>query len=214
MNLELDALKAILEDIGKRVHPNSLILSSSSSNSGSSGSGPHDISSILASAKACLGSILEELESAPKSSFKKTMQVTKWHFSKEDNQKHVDGLERIKSALILVLMTETSDTSRGLQQAMQDLTIDLRADRKAREDTRTQQHNEKLLTWLSPVDPAEENGRVYKVRQAGTGDWFIDGPSASWDAEKKRRMLCLNGKCKFFSAKLSDWVVAADREQS
>jgi hypothetical protein len=58
-------------------------------------------------------------------------------------------------------------------------------------------HRNKILSWLSPVDPSFNHEAACERREPKTGDWFLEGPElSSW--KTSRSLLWINGNSKRF----------------
>ena len=151
---------------------------------------------MLISTNDVLQGLFRSLEQ-PKGKFGKAMQRLKWPLDKTSVAENIAVLDRIKTWFILVLMTDTSTTTRDLYSEVHELTTTLKLDLKLREQESISQAEEKLFHWLAPCNPEEYHLRACKTRHPATGLWFIRGTFANWMRAPSgdSQILCLRGKC-------------------
>jgi hypothetical protein len=67
--------------------------------------------------------------------------------------------------------------------------------------------NEKIKTWVCPVDFDSMHRKARSLCQPGTGAWFIHGPFKSWiETTSKCRLLSLEGKCESSDVECRDML--------
>ncbi|KAK4209654.1 hypothetical protein QBC37DRAFT_391093 [Rhypophila decipiens] len=132
-----------------------------------------------------------------------TMLRLKWHWRKEDVQKHIQRVERIKSWFILLLTTDTHEIGQDMIFKISQLNINLERESERRDaDQRILQKTQKneAMQWLAPVDPDEILHKALCQHYPGTCAWFINGPLAealgdnSTSTTRASKILWLKGK--------------------
>lgn len=152
---------------------------------------------VLRQTNDFLQSLLKDLE-PPESHFQKLKQKLEWPMSKEDFDKHLVALERVKSWLILVLMADSATVDREIQHDIKSLARSMSEELRIRDEERTQQANRELYQWIAPVNPGDSHLRVSKGRPIISGKWFVSGALKHWlRYENNERIMFLVGKCKW-----------------
>lgn len=143
-----------------------------------------------------LQSLLKDLEE-PATKFGKLKQKLEWPFTQEQFNAHLLRLERVKSWLILVLMTDNVALSKDMHTEIDSLAHSVKKDLSILHQERLQKADRELLHWLAPVNPANTHLRASPDREIGTGTWFIDGWLKDWlhRNNEHEKILFLRGKC-------------------
>jgi CheY-like chemotaxis protein len=149
---------------------------------------PYD---VLKSTKEFVELLLLKLE-MPTSRVSKMLKYAKWPLDKDDVSNQLRRFERLKSLLILIFLTENSDS---ILSAIQSLQSDLDVSLRSMDDLLSRQEDEKLLAWLAPLSPDEEHRRISEARQPGTRKWFLNGPFTDWLNDQEPSIMWLTGKC-------------------
>ncbi|KAE9376195.1 hypothetical protein N431DRAFT_404374 [Stipitochalara longipes BDJ] len=84
---------------------------------------------------------------------------------------------------------------REKMETLGSISCNIVALKKSIEDKQRETSRTKLLDWLSSIDPSENYNTALLARQAGTGDWLLQGNSdfESWKTGRNS-LLWLNGK--------------------
>jgi len=149
---------------------------------------------ILRTCHECVQELLEKLQ-AKSGSVKGKIQKFVWPFSKDSLSERITKLERIKSGLILMIVSVLTSSSNSiltkLSKVMETLTKDLEdRDMQARREMRR-----KIFEKLAPVDPELTHARCLGLTHPGTGEWFLKGPFEQWlRMLPRKRVLWLCGK--------------------
>ncbi|MCJ1263937.1 hypothetical protein MMC22_003808 [Lobaria immixta] len=131
---------------------------------------------------------------APKNRFQSRVQKLKWPFKEGETKRHLKRLERVKSYLILSLMTDEIELTQQIASEISNLSLLARqsSQEQRKEDTRV--IRQKLLTWLSPVDPRSTREKVAKIRTNRSGAWFLSSDVfQGWVGSKASSTLWLTG---------------------
>ncbi|KAJ6021911.1 hypothetical protein N7540_007415 [Penicillium herquei] len=129
---------------------------------------------VLHATNEFLQSIIIELN-IPKTGLQRVTQKLKWPFTQERVKDQLAHLERIKSWLVLVLVSDQSLAYRSFQEDISDLISTLKRDLQIREQERHQTADRELFQWIAPVNPASSHLRALDQHQPGTSGWFVDG---------------------------------------
>ncbi|KAJ5092536.1 hypothetical protein NUU61_007406 [Penicillium alfredii] len=156
---------------------------------------PAILSRTLYTTSQLLGSLLKDLEE-PATKSQRLKQRLTWPFTQDQFNKHLARLERVKSWLILVLMTDNASATQDLHQEINTLTGFLREDLKIRAEERNLAENRSLFAWLAPVSPANAHLRASRAREIGSGRWFLHGHVTPWllTGPQSKNILFLVGK--------------------
>lgn len=151
---------------------------------------------VLHTTNEFLQSLIKDLE-RPATKFQRLKQKLEWPFTQDEMNAHLAQLERVKSWLILVLMSDHASVDREMQRDMDSLANALREDLQVRDQERSEIANRELLQWIAPESPANAHLRASKGQKIGTGRWFIDGYLKTWIQARSdnERLLVLVGKC-------------------
>ncbi|CAG8003460.1 unnamed protein product [Penicillium salamii] len=132
------------------------------------------MSRVLYTTNELIRTLLADLE-PPETKFKHLKRNLKWPFTQKQVSEHLVRLERVKSWLILVLMTDHHSADHGIQQEINDLTSALKEDLRIRDRERNRMANRELLQWMAPVSPESAHLRASKRYRMKTGNWFLSG---------------------------------------
>lgn len=74
----------------------------------------------------------------------------------------------------------------------QDLTMEIGVDVHSMKKNNDIQLRNEMLPWISPIDPSEQQHKVFNLRREGTGKWFLESEQFSqWiNHEKGKTFLC------------------------
>ena len=126
--------------------------------------------------------LLKRLETAlePSQGLKKLGRAFKWPFDKAEVQEILTALERYKSLFGLALHADHLEISKAVKEDL----AELRASQK-NEETR------EILTWLSPLDFAAQQRRIFSKHEEGTAQWLLDDAKFSqWKTGQSRYLWC------------------------
>ncbi|KAI9794829.1 MAG: hypothetical protein M1816_002957 [Peltula sp. TS41687] len=132
---------------------------------------------------------------------KKLSSSLQWPFKQGEVDKILKVIERQKSSLNLALANDHI----ALSQAIRDDTKAIRAEVSATKATvdagfkvleqeRTNTAQDRILHWLTQVDPSLNHLAARKKHESGTGQWFIQGPEFKAWKESPNSLLWLHGK--------------------
>lgn len=192
LSQELFALKGILDHLAAQVELKPPPYESEAS----APFNPEILIRALQTTNEFLSSLLRDLEE-PATKFGKLKQKLEWPFTQDQFNTHLNRLERVKSWLILVLMTDMVALGRDTQNEISSLANSLQKDLSLLNQERVQTASRDLLRWLAPVNPANTHLRASRNRELETGTWFIEGwlKDWLWSKNNHEKILFLRGKC-------------------
>ena len=118
-----------------------------------------------------------------------------WPFIKEDIQKDVQRLERLKSYFVLTITTDNRETCRQLYQQFSYLTQALNNQQQQHDQEAREKFRKSVRQWLAPYDPAPSYGVASAADLPGTGQWFLRGAYLQWlGGLTPEKVLLLKGK--------------------
>ncbi|KAF2181157.1 hypothetical protein K469DRAFT_638799 [Zopfia rhizophila CBS 207.26] len=132
------------------------------------------LASVIESATSFITHLSRKLE-RPQDRTGRIAQTLKWPLKKDEVDKHIDRLSRVKSWLTLVLMTDNFELTKDLYAEVQALSTALRSSESLQRE-RFHLTDGKLLRYYSPVMPFERHNQALEAHLPGTGDWFVQGP--------------------------------------
>ncbi|KAK3903637.1 hypothetical protein C8A05DRAFT_43162 [Staphylotrichum tortipilum] len=138
-------------------------------------SGP-EFELVLRSADQALRSLAEYLTAGHNSKFGQSVQKLRWHWKKEEVQKHIQRIERAKVWFILLLTTDLHQYDQVILSQISQLNLGVQREWEDRRKEKISTENAVALQWLAPVDPGERYIKAIASHHPGTSQWFIDGP--------------------------------------
>jgi hypothetical protein len=58
-------------------------------------------------------------------------------------------------------------------------------------DTSTDEERQKILKWLSPLNPFARQDEIFSKRQPGTGTWLLDSSEfKKWKSGEEKSLWC------------------------
>lgn len=182
LTTELLVLQGIIQQVNKRDLTQSSIVSTDPERD------PHH---VLISVERSLDDLAQKLK-LPNSGFKRIAAQMKWPLSKGDFAEQLVRFERLKSLLVLVFLSESSE---NILSAVQSLKVDLDRDLKDVQNMLLRHKDSEMIRWLAPLSPAERHLRFSDSREPDTRKWFLDGAFLDWLSAPDQSMMCLTGKC-------------------
>jgi hypothetical protein len=154
------------------------------------------VDSMLCLTRETLDDIQKKLVS-PKSGFGRAMQRLAWPFQAGDIDKYLNAIERSKTWFIMVLMTDSSDTTLAIQDELKSLAAVVHEDIIARQTDSMMRELSEFLKWLAPFESAEELSKARASRVAGSGQWIWDSTMTAWvnDEKMPQQMIWVTGRC-------------------
>ncbi|KAJ5735532.1 uncharacterized protein N7483_000657 [Penicillium malachiteum] len=173
---ELFALKGILEHVAAHM-PGHLATDEDVGTKKESEFDYGIMTKVLHATNEFLQSIITELN-ITKAGLKRVTQKLQWPFTQERVKDQLAHLERIKSWLVLVLVSDQSLAYKSFQEDIGDLTTD-----------------GELFKWIAPVNAASSHLRALDQHRPGTSGWFVDGilKKFLWNTDGKQ-VLFISGK--------------------
>ncbi|KAJ5220394.1 hypothetical protein N7468_009598 [Penicillium chermesinum] len=182
---ELLALKGILEQLSAQAkgEDNATITD------------PHYLKDALLETETTLQSLLSDL-GPPTSRLGQIKRKLEWPFARDTFEAHIARIERTKSFLMMILMSDARALQQDMHGRISDLTRRLEEDLQVRKDEKISVAHRELCKWISPVDTASVHRRAAKERVHNTGAWFREGIFKDWLQQKgpAKQILFLQGK--------------------
>ncbi|KAF2686652.1 hypothetical protein K458DRAFT_297429 [Lentithecium fluviatile CBS 122367] len=110
----------------------------------------------------------------------KASEALMWKFKKEEISSTLGRIERLKSLIELALQMDHFKLSRAIKDDITPVRVHV-------DDT----EHRNLLEWISPTEYPTQQSDIIKIRQEGTGKWFLDAPEvAEWRSDTKATLFC------------------------
>ncbi|TVY38543.1 Ankyrin repeat and KH domain-containing protein [Lachnellula occidentalis] len=114
------------------------------------------------------------------------MRALKWPFTKKDVDAIISIIGRQKALFHLALTTDITTLIVAIDQGITQLRHDFAA-------SRVDNHQDKIIKWLSCTDPSSNHLAACKKCQPTTGEWFTKGSSMKEWMETQNSLLWLHG---------------------
>ena len=202
---ELFALKAALEHVqlnmdtrspGTCKDAQSILISSNMSTS--------EFSDMLSSTNSILSSLLTRLDCKP-GKIKSALQRVSWPLLKDDVNRDIKRIERLKSFFVLSTTSDNAILCREIYSRVCTVEEHLRQQEKVQKQKQHSELRQSVKTWLSPHDSYQTYERLLNNFQEGTGEWFLTEIIDHWRDRQGAQILWLRakpgtGKSTLFSA--------------
>ncbi|KAM7203906.1 Ankyrin repeat-containing domain protein [Rhypophila sp. PSN 637] len=114
-----------------------------------------------------------------------------WTLDKKEVKETLSHIERVRSLVSLALENDHLNLSWAIKEQIDQVQVNVETTTLVQQN-KEEMEREKILSWLSPLDSTSKQHSLYKRRQPGTGDWFLNDPTfTAWlDGAGERILWC------------------------
>ena len=159
---------------------------------------------ILSSTDSILRSLLIRLDRKP-SKIKSTFRKVSWPLLKDDINRDIQRIERLKSFFILSTTSDNAILCREIHSRICSVEDHLRQQERVQEQRQNSELRQSVKKWLAPYDSCHTYEKLLDNFQQGTGEWFLTEIMNHWMDQQDAPILWLRakpgtGKSTLFSA--------------